>query len=58
MSAISLDSLERELALRDKYFANLNAIISGNQPAEMYFRQDTTKNYKAINFKTSPEDRA
>jgi murein DD-endopeptidase MepM/ murein hydrolase activator NlpD len=58
MSAIRLDSLDRELALRDKYFANLNSIISGNQPIEMYVRQDTTKNYKAIKFSTSPEDSA
>ena len=58
MSAIRLDSLDRELALRDKYFENLNAIISGNQPVEMSVRQDTTKNYKAIKFKTSPEDSA
>jgi len=58
MSAIRLDSLDRELALRDKYFANLNAIISGNQPVDMYILQDTTKNYKAINFSTSPEDSA
>jgi murein DD-endopeptidase MepM/ murein hydrolase activator NlpD len=58
MSAIRLDSLDRELALRDIYFANLNAIISGNQPVELYVRQDTTKNYKAINFSTSPEDSA
>jgi murein DD-endopeptidase MepM/ murein hydrolase activator NlpD len=58
ISALRLDSLDRQLALRDKYFANLSAIISGNQPAEMYVRQDTTKNYKAINFKTSPEEAA
>src|SRR5450759_44891 len=58
MSAIRLDSLDRELALRDKYFDNLNAIIAGNKPVEMYVRQDTTKNYKAINFSTSPEDSA
>ena len=57
-SAIRLDSLDDQLVLRDKYFANLNAIISGNQPAEMYVRQDTTRNYKAINFRTSPEDSA
>ncbi len=56
MSAIRLDSLDRELALRDKYFANLNAIISGNQPVEMYAQQDTTRNYKGINFNNSPED--
>src|SRR4030065_1750924 len=34
MSAIRLDSLERELGLRDKYFANLNAIISGKEPED------------------------
>jgi murein DD-endopeptidase MepM/ murein hydrolase activator NlpD len=58
MSAIRLDSLDRELALRDKYFANLNAIISGNPPADIAVRQDTSKNYKAINFNTSPRDSA
>lgn len=58
VSAIRLDSLDRELALRDKYFANLNAIISGNVPAESLVRQDTTRNYKAISFSTTPEDSA
>jgi murein DD-endopeptidase MepM/ murein hydrolase activator NlpD len=58
ISAIRLDSLERELALRDKYFANLNAIISGKQPVEIIPRQDTTKNYEAIKFASSPEDQA
>jgi murein DD-endopeptidase MepM/ murein hydrolase activator NlpD len=58
MSAIRLDSLDRELALRDKYFANMNAIISGNPPADIAFRQDTSRNYKAINFNTSPQDSA
>jgi murein DD-endopeptidase MepM/ murein hydrolase activator NlpD len=56
ISAIRLDSLDQELALRDKYFANLNSIISGNHPEEFYDRQDTTKNYQAINFSTPPED--
>jgi murein DD-endopeptidase MepM/ murein hydrolase activator NlpD len=55
MSAIRLDSLERELALRDKYFANLNAIISGKQPNDIISRQDTTKKYDAIKFTSSPE---
>jgi len=58
MSAIRLDSLDRELALRDKYFANLNAIISGNKPLERNVRQDATKNYKSINFTNSPADSA
>ena len=56
VSAIRLDSLERELALRDKYFANLNSIIAGNQPAGVYTLRDTTRNYQSITFKNSPED--
>jgi murein DD-endopeptidase MepM/ murein hydrolase activator NlpD len=58
MSAIRLDSLDRELALRDKYFANLNAIISGKPPTEIIPRQDSTKNYETIRFANSPEDQA
>jgi murein DD-endopeptidase MepM/ murein hydrolase activator NlpD len=58
LSAIRLDSLDRELALRDKYFANLNSIIRGNQPAELYTKQDTSKDYKSINFTSPPEDSA
>jgi murein DD-endopeptidase MepM/ murein hydrolase activator NlpD len=58
ISAIRLDSLDRELALRDKYFANLNAIISGHQPTELSQLQDTSKNYTSINFSTPPEDSA
>ncbi len=58
VSAIRLDSLEKELAIRDKYFANLNAIISGNEPVDLYSIQDTSGNYKSINFGNSPEDSA
>jgi murein DD-endopeptidase MepM/ murein hydrolase activator NlpD len=58
VSAIRLDSLENELSVRDKYFYNLNAIISGNQPVELNVQQDTSKNYKEISFKTSPNDSA
>lgn len=56
MSAIRLDSLDRELSLRDKYFANLNSIITGSQPVERFSRQDTTKNYKKIEFSNSVTD--
>jgi len=56
LSAIRLDSLDKELALRDKYFENLSAIISGNKPSEIPIRQDTTKNYKSISFTSSAED--
>jgi murein DD-endopeptidase MepM/ murein hydrolase activator NlpD len=58
MSAIRLDSLDRELALRDKYFANLNAIISGKQPVELSSLQDTSRSYSAINFTASSDDSA
>jgi murein DD-endopeptidase MepM/ murein hydrolase activator NlpD len=58
MSAIRLDSLDREIALRDRYFANISTIISGGQPIGNYPRQDSTKNYKAIKFTTSPEQNA
>ncbi len=58
LSAIRLDSLDRELALRDKYFANISAIIQGKTPSEIIVKQDTTKNYRDISFDTSPEDAA
>jgi murein DD-endopeptidase MepM/ murein hydrolase activator NlpD len=56
ISAIRLDSLDRELALRDKYFANLNSIISGTMPIEPYVQPDSNRNYKLIVFKSSSED--
>jgi len=56
MSALRLDSLEKELQLRDKYFANLNAIISGKEPEEFYSGQDTSVTYGAIRYTESPEE--
>lgn len=58
MSAIRLDSLEKELELRDKYFANLNAIISGEQPVEVFSMQDTSVRNRTINYESTPEDSA
>ena len=58
LGAIRLDSLERELDLRDKYFYNLNAIISGKEPVDVYTLVDTTRNYNSISFRNSPEDSA
>jgi murein DD-endopeptidase MepM/ murein hydrolase activator NlpD len=58
MSSIRLDSLDRELQLRDKYFANLNSIIRGNIPSEVIQMQDSTKNYKSIDFSVSSADSA
>jgi murein DD-endopeptidase MepM/ murein hydrolase activator NlpD len=56
MSAIRLDSLEKELALRDKYFANINAIIKGEQPEETFSMQDTSGKYGHIKYTTTPEE--
>jgi murein DD-endopeptidase MepM/ murein hydrolase activator NlpD len=58
LSAIRLDSLERELHLRDKYFANLNHIISGKPPAENAYLQDTSGHYSSIDFTITPEESA
>lgn len=58
MSAIRLDSLERELNLRDKYFANLNHIISGKPPVENVYLQDTSGTYSSIDFSITSEDSA
>lgn len=55
MNAIRLDSLERELELRDKYFANMNAIISGRQPADILSNPDTGRKYAKIEFSSIPE---
>jgi murein DD-endopeptidase MepM/ murein hydrolase activator NlpD len=56
MNAIRLDSLDRELALRDKYFANLTAVIAGKQPLDIVQMQDTTGLYRSIVFSSTPED--
>jgi murein DD-endopeptidase MepM/ murein hydrolase activator NlpD len=58
MSAIRLDSLDRELALQEKYFENLSAIISGTKPVEPYQQPDSGRDYKLIVFHKSPQDSA
>jgi len=56
MNAILLDSLERELEIRDKYFYDLNAVISGRQPIEHITVRDTSRDYSNIVFRRSVED--
>lgn len=56
MTAYRLDSLENELHLRDQYFNNINAIISGKEPVDFQSLQDTSKNYENITFNKSAED--
>jgi murein DD-endopeptidase MepM/ murein hydrolase activator NlpD len=56
MNVTKLDSLERELELRDQYFRNVNAIISGREPLDRVAGQDTMINYENITFNRSQED--
>jgi len=56
MTAFRLDSLENELYIRDQYFSNINAIISGKEPVDFQSLQDTSKNYENITFSKSAED--
>jgi murein DD-endopeptidase MepM/ murein hydrolase activator NlpD len=56
MNALMLDSLERELVIRDKYFKDLNDVISGRQPIESVAMRDSTRNYSNIAFRKSAED--
>jgi murein DD-endopeptidase MepM/ murein hydrolase activator NlpD len=56
MNALMLDSLERELKIRDKYFKDLNDVISGRQPIESVAMRDTSRNYTNIAFRKSSED--
>lgn len=56
MNAILLDSLEREIRIRDKYFEDMNAVISGRQPAEHVTMRDSARDYSNIMFRRSPED--
>ncbi len=39
-NAMKLDSLQRELAIRDQYFMNINRIVNGDRPED--FLNDTT----------------
>ncbi len=55
-NVVRLDSLEYELELRDRYFQNINAIVSGREPIERVPEPDTTADYTSISFITSIED--
>lgn len=55
-NAIMLDSLEHELDIRDKYFRDLNDVISGKQPIGSVALRDSTRDYGNIVFSKSAED--
>lgn len=56
MNAIMLDSLEHEIEIRDKYFNDLNDVISGRQPASSVTLRDSTRDYSNIVFRKSADD--
>jgi len=56
MNAILLDSLENELRMRDRYFENIRAIISGEEPDSFLVTRDTNTSMRQIEFTRSPED--
>jgi len=56
MNAILLDSLENELRMRDRYFENIRAIISGEEPDSFLLSSDTNTSMRQIEFTRSPED--
>jgi murein DD-endopeptidase MepM/ murein hydrolase activator NlpD len=56
LNAIRLDSLEKQIRIRDQYFINLNALISGGEPIKYETAQDSGKNYKNITFTKSVHD--
>lgn len=56
MNALMLDSLEHELAIRDKYFRDLNDVISGRQPIGQVVMRDSTRDYSSIDLGRSAED--
>ncbi|MDR2886934.1 MAG: M23 family metallopeptidase [Bacteroidales bacterium] len=56
LNAIRLDSLDYELAKRDRYFASVSAVIQGKQPPETAVMYDTSRDYSSIRFSSSPAD--
>jgi len=56
MNALMLDSLEHEIEIRDKYFEDLNSVISGRQPISRVTMRDSTRDYSNISFRRSVED--
>ena len=56
LNSMRLDSLENQLRIRDQYFANLNALISGQEPVNNQSKPDSSKNYKKIKFSKSIND--
>lgn len=56
MNALRLDSLEREIEIRDYYFTNLKNVISGQDPVDQGYQNLDSVKSKAIQFSKSKKD--
>ena len=56
MNAIMVDSIKKEIELRDRYFENMKRIISGEMPEDFSNEQDSNISFQDITFKKSLED--
>jgi len=56
MNALMVDSIKKEIELRDRYFENMKRIISGEMPEDFSNEQDTNISFQDITFKKSLED--
>lgn len=56
MNAVRLDSLENEIRMRDQYFQNIRALVSGEEPDNLINLSDTSVMASNIDFSRSLED--
>ncbi|MEX0982429.1 MAG: peptidoglycan DD-metalloendopeptidase family protein [Bacteroidales bacterium] len=55
-NAMKLDSIQRELAIRDQYFLNINRIVNGERPMDYLNDTSTSQNPDEIIFYRSASD--
>ncbi len=56
MNAVRLDSLENEIRMRDQYFQNIRALVSGEEPDNLVNLSDTSVEISDVDFSKSIED--
>ncbi|MFC2113120.1 M23 family metallopeptidase [Bacteroidota bacterium] len=56
MNAVRLDSLENEIRMRDQYFQNIRALVSGEEPDNLVNLSDTSIEISNVDFSKSIED--
>jgi murein DD-endopeptidase MepM/ murein hydrolase activator NlpD len=56
MNAVRLDSLENEIRMRDQYFQNIRALVSGEEPDNLVNLSDTSIEITNVDFSKSIED--